>query len=127
MFKKLLLVVLGLALISGAVYGFILRYDYRLLKSSVVFAEGEVGYEPYLPFELRSLNRIKASPFAVPIFKLIEINGTNEGRMYALKALKELDNEYFVSLEPKYRFSAETANCMAGYTAFRVNLSELFE
>ena len=98
-----------------------------MLIDSSLFADGPVGIDGHILPSVHAYNRLKASPFAVRIFKSLEKDGTNEGKMYALKALKTLEIDYFNSLAEKYQTSYEKANCQYGCIIYSTYLRDLFE
>lgn len=124
--KTLLIILCGFVFLGCSIYGITLYNDYSMLKSSSMFADGPVGIAARIPPSVHAYDRLKASPFAEQIFKALEQNGTNEGKMYALKALQNLDADYFNSLAEKYQTSNEKANCQYGCIVSSVYLRHVF-
>ncbi len=110
--KRLLPIILSGAVLLGClIYGIVLFHDYSMLTNSTLYTDGPIGFAPKIPPTDHAYQRLMASPFAVPLIKAMEEHGTNEGKLFALKALKALDSDYFSSLAAKYQGSSEKADC----------------
>ena len=115
-----------IVLLGLVVYFLLLFSDYFMLKNSTVFADGKIYYEGYTPIIAHAYGRLKANPFAVQIFKKLEEEGSNAGKAFALKALKELDNSYFLSLKGKYLINKEPVSCQSGCVGYSIALKDFY-
>ena len=125
--RKAIISLIILLILACLTYGIITYRDYSALANSDMYADGPISIDAHIPPVVHSYNRLKANPFAVQIFMRLEKNGTSEGKMYALTALKIADIDYFNSLEAKYQASNEMAHCIIGCIMSDTYLRDLFE
>lgn len=60
------------------------------------------------------------------LFKNLEQNGTSTAKVYAIKALEQIDYEYYCKLFQKHADNNETAIAMSGCIIYEIKLCELF-
>ena len=88
--------------------------DCQRLLNAPYFADGVVGEGGEIPEEIYALNRlVKKTNARQYLYKLAKEAG-NEGKMYALCGLYDLDQAYFFARVGTYRISDETVVFMAG-------------
>ncbi len=65
--------------------------EHTLERASILAQGRQIGYVASTPAEVTALDRIRDASDAVAICERVLTSGTNEGRMYALALLRELN------------------------------------
>lgn len=126
--KAALIVFCAIVLCGFLFLGISIHRDYTVLRNSTIYADGPTGIGGQTPESVYAYERLQRNLFAAPIFKSLEQTATNEGKVYALKALYNLDFVYYQSrLYDKYIESRETARGMSGCLQYEIKLNELVQ